>query len=222
MVRSVMRTAGLRRRRRKAAAYRRRDEGRASPPPGKGRNSVRWESRLQSGTRNPATPEAPGGFEPPNGGFADLCLTTWLRRRARGLYPRATPGAEAARAGHRTRTGDLLHGKQTLYQLSYARINHRTETRDLRSEWCVVRLPTRCVLPGRFSHPRHHPLFLHSLDLPPAAAGSATILAAVDGDEGSCRRERLESQISDLKSESSAPTGNRTPITSLKGWRPSR
>ncbi len=25
------------------------------------------------------------------------------------------------RAGDRTRTGDLLHGKQTLYQLSYAR-----------------------------------------------------------------------------------------------------
>ncbi len=25
--------------------------------------------------------EAPGGFEPPNGGFADLCLTTWLRRQ---------------------------------------------------------------------------------------------------------------------------------------------
>jgi hypothetical protein len=24
-------------------------------------------------------------------------------------------------AGNRTRTGDLLHGKQTLYQLSYAR-----------------------------------------------------------------------------------------------------
>ena len=26
-------------------------------------------------------------------------------------------------AGNRTRTGDLLHGKQTLYQLSYARGN---------------------------------------------------------------------------------------------------
>ena len=25
--------------------------------------------------------EAPPGFEPGNGGFADLCLTTWLRRR---------------------------------------------------------------------------------------------------------------------------------------------
>ncbi len=24
--------------------------------------------------------EAAGGFEPPNKGFADLCLTTWLRR----------------------------------------------------------------------------------------------------------------------------------------------
>ena len=26
-------------------------------------------------------PEAPVGIEPTNGGFADLCLTTWLRRR---------------------------------------------------------------------------------------------------------------------------------------------
>ena len=25
--------------------------------------------------------EATGGFEPPNNGFADHCLTTWLRRR---------------------------------------------------------------------------------------------------------------------------------------------
>jgi hypothetical protein len=27
--------------------------------------------------------EATAGFEPANGGFADLCLTTWLRRRER-------------------------------------------------------------------------------------------------------------------------------------------
>src|SRR5439155_25823150 len=26
--------------------------------------------------------EAPGGFEPPNNGFAVRCLTTWLRRRS--------------------------------------------------------------------------------------------------------------------------------------------
>ncbi len=30
---------------------------------------------------NDGEPEAPGGFEPPHGGFADLCLTTWLRRQ---------------------------------------------------------------------------------------------------------------------------------------------
>src|SRR5690606_39668458 len=29
--------------------------------------------------------------------------------------------ARSSRAGNRTRTGDLLHGKQTLYQLSYSR-----------------------------------------------------------------------------------------------------
>jgi hypothetical protein len=31
--------------------------------------------------------EAPVGIEPTNGGFADLCLTTWLRRRAFLLEP---------------------------------------------------------------------------------------------------------------------------------------
>ncbi len=41
-----------------------------------------------------------------------------------GLYRCAgdtAPGRVRRRAGDRTRTGDLLHGKQTLYQLSYAR-----------------------------------------------------------------------------------------------------
>jgi hypothetical protein len=50
--------------------------------------------------------EVPGGFEPPSGGFADLCLTTWLRHRG---------------AGNRARTCDLNLGKVALYQLSYAR-----------------------------------------------------------------------------------------------------
>jgi hypothetical protein len=57
--------------------------------------------------------EAPAGFEPAHKGFADLRLTTWLR--GRGAIP------EGSKAGNRTRTGDLLHGKQTLYQLSYSR-----------------------------------------------------------------------------------------------------
>src|SRR5690606_22823260 len=32
-------------------------------------------------TIRPKLREAPGGLEPPNKGFADLCLTTWLRGR---------------------------------------------------------------------------------------------------------------------------------------------
>ena len=33
--------------------------------------------------------EAPAGFEPANGGFANLCLTTWPRRpKAQSLAPR--------------------------------------------------------------------------------------------------------------------------------------
>ncbi len=47
-------------------------------------------------------------------------------------FGRSTPsraGKGETRAGDRTRTGDLLHGKQTLYQLSYsrARVTESTE-----------------------------------------------------------------------------------------------
>ena len=89
-----------------------------------------------------AAEEAPGGFEPPNGGFADLCLTTWLRRRYEGgaavgrRPPEAVGGASrphqrrhrvaaglpVSRAGNRTRTGDPHLGKVVLYQLSYSRV----------------------------------------------------------------------------------------------------
>ena len=41
--------------------------------------------------------EAPGGLEPPNKGFADLCLTTWLRGRALRLAPREKPNAHELR-----------------------------------------------------------------------------------------------------------------------------
>ncbi len=45
--------------------------------------------------------------------------------------------SETRRAGDRTRTGDLLHGKQTLYQLSYAR-----------ALYCAPHMPPPGVEPG--------------------------------------------------------------------------
>ena len=47
--------------------------------------------------------EATSGFEPLNGGFADPCLTTWLRRHL--FY-----GAE-----DEIRTRDILLGKEAFY-----------------------------------------------------------------------------------------------------------
>ena len=52
--------------------------------------------------------EAASGFEPENGGFADLCLTAWLCRLVYG-------------AGDGARTRDFNLGKVALYQLSYSR-----------------------------------------------------------------------------------------------------
>ena len=49
--------------------------------------------------------EATTGFEPVNGGFANLCLTAWLRR------PTILNGAE-----DEIRTRDLLLGKETFYR----------------------------------------------------------------------------------------------------------
>ena len=53
--------------------------------------------------------EAPSGFGPEYKGFADLRLTTWLRRLKNGAVDEA-------------RTRDLNLGKVALYQLSYYRI----------------------------------------------------------------------------------------------------
>ena len=46
------------------------------------KNRVKNERAARSsGPKSLREAEAPGGFEPPHRGFADLCLTTWLRRR---------------------------------------------------------------------------------------------------------------------------------------------
>ena len=51
-------------------------------------------------TRSGRIEEAPGGFEPPNGGFADLCLTTWLRghHETRGVIERPARFPDGKRA----------------------------------------------------------------------------------------------------------------------------
>ena len=93
--------------------------------------------------------EAPGGLEPPHKGFADLSLTTWVRRHSilltryvasnistKNALPPINGGGGAAkttrektlptlkrvfRAGNGIRTRDIHLGKVTLYQLSYSR-----------------------------------------------------------------------------------------------------
>ena len=57
------------------------------------------------------------GFEPMDKGFADLCLTTWLRRLN-------------LEAGNETRTRDNHVGNVRLYQLSYSRQSFRRLTMD--------------------------------------------------------------------------------------------
>ncbi len=47
---------------------------------------------------DPGMPEAPGRFELPNRGFADLRLTTWLRRQ-QGKKDRHSPPRSQAAAG---------------------------------------------------------------------------------------------------------------------------
>ena len=81
--------------------------------------------------------EAAAGIEPACKGFADLCLTTWLRRLM-GSPPRRESPASGGRtsclrrasrgacevkpgAENGSRTRDLRLGKPTLCQLSYFR-----------------------------------------------------------------------------------------------------
>src|SRR5207247_2927125 len=54
-----------------------------SQPHGGGQRADREEAATEGGGLK-APAEAPVGIEPTNRGFADLCLTTWLRRRRKG------------------------------------------------------------------------------------------------------------------------------------------
>ena len=59
--------------------------------------------------------EAPSGFEPENGGFADLCLTTWLRRPVGKDHQTARLWKGESGAGNGIRTRDFDLGKVALY-----------------------------------------------------------------------------------------------------------
>ena len=68
--------------------------------------------------------EATTGFEPVDGGFADLCLTTWLRRpnKSRLHCTRLRqPALTDYGADNGIRTRDPHLGKVMLYQLSHVR-----------------------------------------------------------------------------------------------------
>ena len=89
------------------------DDGRAKARlvPGEGlepTHLLRAEDFKSSASANSATPalmklmEATSGCGPLNGGFADPCLTTWLRRPVSGAEDEA-------------RTRDLLLGKEAFY-----------------------------------------------------------------------------------------------------------
>ena len=97
--------------------------------------------------------EAAGGFEPPNGGFADPCLTTWLRRpegNAKAL-PRGRARVDHENgAGNGIRTRDLNLGKVALYQLSYSRRKSRLipEEKSIRGMDTGQAKPNNYVRPG--------------------------------------------------------------------------
>jgi hypothetical protein len=71
--------------------------------------------------------EAAAGIEPASSGFADHRLSHLAMPPHDGLLPErhrpgiARPASEVSGAGDRIRTGDLLLGKEALYQLSYSR-----------------------------------------------------------------------------------------------------
>ena len=61
--------------------------------------------------------EATTGFEPVNGGFANPCLTTWLRRPLKPAKSASLPrGFYLVGAEDEIRTRDLLLGKEAFYR----------------------------------------------------------------------------------------------------------
>lgn len=63
--------------------------------------------------------EAASGVEPLNGGFADLSLATWVRRRGETAKKTSPPGlgfGQKTGAGHEIRTRDFNLGKVALYR----------------------------------------------------------------------------------------------------------
>ena len=123
-------------------------------------------------------------------------------------------------AGNETRTRDLNLGKVALYQLSYSRIDWRRVPESNRAK--------------RICNPLHNrfanaPLnFLSSacrngkLLLPVSGFGAGKESRTLDLNLGKVALYQLSYARAVLRSCYGAPTGSRTPLSTLKEWRPNR